>query len=333
MSTTAPLPERILDHPDPVAAFRAAHERRSPVALGTSGSSGGRRTVVRTTASWVDSFAPVSALTGIGPGARVWVPGPLTATMNLFAVVHAGFVGAELVGTAASATHAHLSPAALSALLSDGAPPLTVVVAGDRLPTALADRAAAAGHTVHHYYGAAELSFVAWAADGRSLRPFAGVEVDVRHGEIWVRSPYLCDGYDGPPGPLRRGADGFATVGDRGRIDGDRLSVLGREGAVTTAGATVHLADVEGVLAPAAAGELVALGVPHERLGAVVAVALTSAADHPDVLARARARLHGASRPRLWFHVPEPPRTAAGKVDRPALAALLAVPGAARRLV
>ena len=43
--------------------------------------------------------------------------------------------------------------------------PLVVVVAGDRLAPALADRAEAAGHTVHHYYGAAQLSFVAWGRD------------------------------------------------------------------------------------------------------------------------------------------------------------------------
>ena len=73
---------------------------------------------------------------------------------------------------------------------------------------------------MHHYYGAAELSFVAWGAHADDLRPFPGVEVSVREGEVWVRSPYLCTGYDGPPGPLRRDGDGFATVGDRGSMRG-----------------------------------------------------------------------------------------------------------------
>ena len=90
------------------------------------------------------------------------------------------------------------------------------MVAGDRLPVALHDRAVAAGARVHHYYGAAELSFVAWGAHADDLRPFPGVEVAVRDGEVWVRSPYVCSGYDGSPGPLRVDPDGFATVGDRG---------------------------------------------------------------------------------------------------------------------
>jgi len=306
------------------------------VALGTSGTSGTPRAVVRSTGSWVDSFAQVSALTGIDERSRVWVPGPLTATMNLFAAVQARWTGAQLVAQLDGATHAHLTPTALHGLLDGGAAPagLTVVVAGDRLDAALAARATGAGLRVHHYYGAAELSFVAWGGSSDTLSPFPGVEVDIRGGEIWVRSPYLCEGYDGPPGPLRHDADGFATVGDRGTLDGDRLTVLGREGAVTTAGGTVHLADVEAALRPVAHAELVVLGLPHERLGTVVTVALADAADHRALVTRARACLEGAHRPRLWFHVPELPRTDAGKVDRTALTAMLARPGgAARRLV
>ena len=255
--------------------------------------------------------------------------------MNLFAAVHARWAGAEAVGSAAGATHAALTPTALHALLDRGAPlaGLTAVVAGDRLTAGLARRTRDAGATVHHYYGAAELSFVAWGADEDALLPFPGVEVDVRDGEIWVRSPYLCDGYDGPAGPLRRDADGFATVGDRGTRDGRRLVVAGREGAVTTGGGTVHLADVEAELRPEARGEVVLVGLPHPRLGTVLAVALTDPADHEPLRARARADLAGAARPRLWFAVPTLPRTGAGKVDRVALAALLGDPdGAARRL-
>ncbi|MGN6130955.1 MAG: AMP-binding protein [Nocardioidaceae bacterium] len=324
MSTTTSPSERVLDHADPVAAFLAAHDRRAAVALPTSGTSAARRWVVRTTDSWVGSFPQVSSLTGTARGSRVWVPGPLSATMNLFAAVHARWTGADRVASVQRATHATLSPAALHRLLDEGAPAgLTVVVAGDRLAPALAARAREAGLRVCHYYGAAELSFVAWSGDDGSLRPFPGVEVAIRDGEVWVRSPYVCEGYDGPTGPLRRDPHGFATVGDRGRLDGDLLTVLGRPGAVTTAGATVHLADVEAELRAAASGELVVVGLPHDRLGSVLAVALTSAADHERLQRVARERLSAGHRPRLWFHVPALPRTSAGKVDRAALTALL----------
>ncbi len=335
MRRTTALSERVLDHPDPVAAFLDAHDRGAPVVLGTSGSVGARRAVVRTTASWVASFPYFSALAGMDAGARVWVPGPLTATMNLFAAVHARWVGATLVAGIADATHAHLTPSDLHRVLDAATPAggLTAVVAGDHLPGALAARAVDAGIAPCHYYGAAELSFVGWGPDADTLHPFPGVEVAVRDGEIWARSAYLCDGYDGPPGPLRRDAEGFATVGDRGRLDGGRLAVLGREGAITTAGATVHLADVEGALRPLAAGEVVALGLPHDRLGTVLTLVLADGGDHQALRATARRELTGPDRPRLWFHVPELPRTDAGKVDRAALERLLRDPGgAARRL-
>jgi acyl-CoA synthetase (AMP-forming)/AMP-acid ligase II len=321
---------------DPVAAFLEADAAGRPVALRTSGTTGSPRSVVRTTESWLSSFPTVSRLTGIGASSRVWVPGPLHATMNLFAAVHARVVGAALVDGPADATHAALTPSTLAALLRRDAPleGLTVVVAGDSLARGLHDRARDAGALVHHYYGAAELSFVGWGAHASDLRPFPGVGVEVREGEIWVRSPYLCSGYDGPPGPLRRGRDGFATVGDRGVLAAGRLTVLGRQGTVSVGGSTVEPGAVEAVLQPAAEGTVVVLGVPHDELGRVLAAVLTSAADHASLRGLARAELDGAHRPRLWFLVDPLPTTPAGKVDRDALAWLVSgADGRARRLV
>ena len=47
---------------------------------------------------------------------------------------------------------------------------------------------------------------------------------------------------------------------------------------------------------------------------------LTDPADHAALVSTARARLTEAARPRRWFHLPSLPTTAAGKVDREALA-------------
>ena len=69
---------------------------------------------------------------------------------------------------------------------------------------------------------------------------------------VWVRSPYVCDGYAGPTGSLRRDPDGWATVGDIGALDGEIVTVGGRPDAVITAGATVLIADVEAALRSAA---------------------------------------------------------------------------------
>lgn len=301
------------------------------MALRTSGSTARPRTVVRTTESWVASFPAVESLAGLTVASSVWVPGPLTASMNLFAAVHTEHLGATRVGRPEQATHAVLTPAQLSRALPDLAAGTVAVVAGDRLPPALHARARERGLRVHHYYGAAELSFVAWGPHGDELRGFPGVEVEVRDGEIWVRSPYLCCRYDGAPGPMRRDENGFATVGDRGRLTDGRLVLDGRPEAVTTAGATVLVSDVERVLREAARGEVAVLGVPHTEFGEVVAAVVTDPGDRELLPRVARAALDPAARPRLWVHVSRLPLNPAGKVDREALRGLVTRPDGPRR--
>lgn len=318
----------LLAHADPVRAFFRAQSDGRLIGLSTSGSTGEPRVVLRSAESWSESFDAVSQLSGIDAGARVWVPGPVQATMNLFARVHATAVGAVLVDDPRDATHAHLTPAALDRalggdLLQSGA---KAIVAGDALSATACDGAAEAGVAVHHYYGASELSFVAWASEGTRLRLFPGVECRVIDEVIWVRSRYLSLGYvdDAAGGALRRDDGGFATVGDRGSLADGVLTVWGRgDEAITTAGATVLVADVENTLREHAEGEVVVVGVPHGGVGSVVAAVVTDVRD-VDVLAQvARERLDCAQRPRRWRVVDALPMTLAGKVDRQALRRML----------
>ena len=279
--------------------------------------------MVRTTASWFDSFPVVASLTGLTAEARLWLPGPLGATMNLFAATLARHLGAKVAGTLDGATHAHLTPLQLTRLLDEGGPVdgVHLTVAGDRLSARLHDRAVAAGATVDHYYGAAELSFVGWGRHEHDLRPFPGVEVEVRDGELWARSPYLSQGYHGSTGALRTDERGFATVGDRGALAGGVLTVHGRgEDSVTTGAATVLVSDVEAVLREVTTGEVVVLGVPHGTFGEVVAAVLVEPGDLDRARTAARDGLAPAQRPRRWFHVADLPLTGAGKVDRAELA-------------
>ncbi len=307
---------------DPVAAVLAAHAAGQPLLLRTSGSTGPSRAVVRTTRSWFDSFDALTRLTRLSAGSRVWVPGPLTATMNLFAAVLAAHVGAAVLATPRGATHAHLTPSALDAALRDRIPLAGVhlTVAGDRLRVSSHRAAVAAGAEVSHYLGSSEQSFVAWGSHEADLTPFPGVELDLREGLLWVRSPYLCSGYAGPPGALRTDPSGFSTVGDRARWRDGFLVVVGRgTEAVTTGGATVLVADVEEPLRVRLAGELVVVGLPHTALGEVVTAVLTDAADLATARETARRSLQGVHRPRLWFHLPVLPLTGAGKIDRAAI--------------
>lgn len=326
-------PERLLDATDPVRAFDRAHRAGAEIALPTSGTAGRPRLVVRTTASWVDSFPAVSELARLGPSARVWIPGPVTSTMNLFAAVHVHWAGASRVSGPAGASHLQLTPAALRRLLHAGTDLAgkVAVVAGDRLDAPLRVRAEAAGATVAHYYGAAELSFVAWGRDATTLRPFPGVEVQVRSDDlgddqistpmIWARSPYLALRTEGAVGPFRRDPAGFGTVGDRGRLDATGLRVVGRADTVLTGGATVLLADIETALRSGLYGEVAVVGLPHPELGVVIVAVLTDERD--TALARQLAQDLGAGRPRRWYVRPALPLTAGGKIDRSALVAEL----------
>lgn len=314
--------------PDPVAAIVAAHEepvgQRPLLALRTSGTSTGQpRVIRRTTASWFDSFEEVSRLSGTTARSRVWIPGSHAATMNLFAAVHAAWAGATVVDRVADATHAHLTATVLGRLVHDRPDVLrglTVVAAGERLSAALARRCEALGAAVHHYYGAAELSFVAWGRDEESLRAFPGVAVRVGADDaLEVRSPFVS--VSAPAGP-----DGWYGVGDQGAVQADgTITVWGRPGALSVGGAVVHVARIEAELRPLAPNGLVVLGRPHPDLGQVPTAVLTRADEQavPALRAAARTHLVPAARPRRWHVVDEWPLTEHGKIDRAALTALL----------
>lgn len=335
----------------------------------TSGSTGRPRAVVRSRASWTGSYDAVSRIFGITAADVVLVPGPLASSLYGFAALHALAVGATVeVGTrwtprllaerAAEADVVHLVPSAVDDLLArlgKGKRLKTMVAGGAALPAGVRSQARTAGVEVIAYYGAAELSFVAVDADGSGLRPFPGVEIDVRAepgsavGEVWVRSPWLSAGYlGGVAGPYRRDSNGWATVGDLAdaadaadeRVDAadERADVIDRaaralvrplrlrgrgDGAIITSGATVVPEDVEAVLTrvPGVA-EVVVVGTAHERLGAVVTAVIEhtgSAVPRSILEAAARRGLSPAQRPRRWVVVDTMPRTVAGKPARSAI--------------
>ncbi|GLW22419.1 hypothetical protein DI270_034420 [Microbispora triticiradicis] len=333
----------------------------------SSGSTGRPRALVRTRASWTGSFPHLDELTGIGPDDVVLIPGPLVSSLYGFAAAHTLASGATavvpgrwspaaLAGQLRRATAVHVVPhrlpAVLDALEAAGGPLRTAVVGGAALDPAARTRAAEAGVRVVSYYGATELSFVAVDADGGGLRPFPGVEIDVRPepghslGEVWVRSPWLCEGYlAGAAGPLRRDGDGWTTVGDLAEPyrPGGVLRLRGRgDGAIQTGGATVVPEDVEEVLRKVpGVNDVVVIGTPHPYLGAVVTAVVESAVEgavegavggvvRTGGLSRAaleevaRAELDPAQRPRRWYATGSLPRTPAGKPARGLLAAHLA---------
>ncbi|MFF2052983.1 class I adenylate-forming enzyme family protein [Leifsonia sp. NPDC058194] len=312
----------------------------------TSGSSGTPRIVQRSAASWADSFDAVAQLLDAGPHDAVALPAPPASSLTLFSLAHALAGGPrpilprEHVLTAADAEPAtcfHGTPLALRALLDAGAPPRlrAALVGGSHLDPALRTRAEAAGIRVAAYYGAAELSFVALDT-GDGLRAFPGVDLEVRGGELWVRSPYTALGYlEATPGgqsagPLRRAGE-WASVGDRAELADGRLRLLGRaDDAILSASATVVPEEVEAVLrAVPGVRDAVVFALPRERVGALVAAVIEPEDGGAPSLAALRTAadegLAPAHRPRRWFSAALP-RTASGKPAR-AEAARRAVAG------
>ncbi|WP_336208546.1 class I adenylate-forming enzyme family protein [Nonomuraea sp. LPB2021202275-12-8] len=353
---SAPRVDAIPSGPPPAHAARPAHVP-APGDLAwacfSSGSTGRPRAVVRTRASWTGSFEPLSELTGIGSGDVVLVPGPLQSSLYGFAAVHALAVGATVLAPGRwspgslprllrRATAVHLVPHSLPALLEalpEGGPLRTAVVGGAALGPGLRERAAAAGVRVVSYYGATELSFVAVDTDGTGLRPFPGVEIEVRTppgqrlGEVWARSPWLAEGYlAGAAGPLLADGDGWMSVGDVAEpyLPGEALRLRGRGGgAIQTGGATVVPEDVEDVFrSVAGVGDIVVVGSPHPDLGAVVTAVVEVGTGMPPersaLEAIARGGLDAAQRPRRWYAVQNLPRTPSGKPARGLVAARLA---------
>lgn len=306
---------------------------RSWLELSTSGTSAAPRTVRRSPASWEGSFDHVSRLTGTAPTDTVLVPAPPSGSMFAFAHAHAAHVGAEVVAlprwnprdaeaALASCTVAHLTPAMLTTLLDRDLGALrSVVCAGAALPPGARHRAQDLGVDVVDYYGAAELSFVAMRVGSR-LEPFPEVEIEVRDGIIWARSPWLAQGYaPGETGPMERDGEGWATVGDRGLLDEALgLVVLGRgDDTVTTGGATILCADVEAaVLTLTSVTSAVAIGTPHAGLGELLELVVTGSSDlEVDELRSHTAELVSRTYlPRRWHVWADLPLTGAGKIDR-----------------
>lgn len=291
----------------------------------TSGSTG--RGIRRTHRSWLASLDPLTDVLVGTPDDRIWIAGPLHSTLYLYGAIHAVHLTGRVILDAEpsdDATIVHAVPARALQVLDHPPPRLRmIVVAGDHIPATLRSRAAELGIAVIEYYGATELSFVAWRRDDSGLRPFPGVDIEIRDGSIWARSPYLATGYLNPPGmPVgpARWLDGWATVGDRGELIDGRLVVRGRgDHAITVGGHTILVEDVEEHLHVGLGMQDVAVtSIDHAALGSIV-VAVTDCDIDGNLRREAVQRLPEPARPRRWIRVDALPRTRSGKLDRQAL--------------
>ncbi len=161
--------------------------------------------------------------------------------------------------------------------------------------------------------------------------------------EIYVGGPQVSAGYLGRPREtaLRFVPDPFSGVpgtrmyrsGDLGRRNGTALSYLGRrDSQVQVNGFRVELPEIEAALTAqpgvAAAGAAVARDEIGSKIVAVVVAAPGAEPTPSDLLRELRAVLPRYMLPRSISVVPELPLTVNGKLDRAAVAASAAAPGA-----
>ena len=198
----------------------------TPFLIGlTSGTTAVPKAFTRSRRSWQLSFDSSVEFFGLRPGDRTLAPGPLAASLNLYALAECLYAGSEFhtlaqfdVGAAHAAvshdgiTRLVLVPTMLRLLSErglaggvDASGVRSIICAGSKLDarTVEAARRWAPNATIFEYYGAAELSFVAGAglrpgaapaAGGTGIgRPFPGVELSI----LDVDGAPVPDGADG----------------------------------------------------------------------------------------------------------------------------------------
>jgi len=151
-------------------------------------------------------------------------------------------------------------------------------------------------------------------------------------GELFVRGPWLMDGFYKRERREVFQPDGFYATGDKGVIDADgHLFYRGRLGGmIKTAGANVAPEEVEAAIrVHDAVVDVAVIGLPDEELGemvvAVVAPKPGRRIDEHELKARLRHQLSSFKVPKrfLFIDLDELPLTPSNKIRKPALTQLI----------
>ncbi|OZC47347.1 O-succinylbenzoic acid--CoA ligase [Rhodococcus sp. WWJCD1] len=243
-------------------------------------------------------FDPVALIESVGR-----MPGPLRYT---------SLVPGQLV-------KAFENPEAVAALASLDA----VLLGGAATPIPLREKAHAAGIRLVRTYGMSETAG-GCVYDGVPLR---NTVVRVDEGRVVLGGRTLASGYRGLPDHPAFAEPGWFRTDDAGTMVDGVLSITGRlDEAISTGGLTVVPQVVEAALAThPAVRECAVVGLPDERLGQKVVVAVVASAQ----VTLAELRSHVASTlditaaPRELFLVESLPTRGPGKLNRAELRAAL----------
>ncbi|MEQ9261277.1 MAG: fatty acid--CoA ligase family protein [Roseovarius sp.] len=337
-------------------------EARQWLTCESTGTSGPPKTIRRSPASWIASFELHRTLLGVSEADTHATLGALGHSLTLFATLEALHLGAGLAALGGASPKAqaralaahrvstlYATPAQLR-LLARGAkaagltlPDLKRILSGGgkldaALKAALEELCPEA--EIREFFGAAETSFItlsdAHTPEGSVGRAYPGVELRITEGahevpqgetgEIWVRSPYLFEGYAAGDAPETRWQGGWLAIGEMGRLDaGGHLSLRGRKSRmVTVADHNVFPEEIEAVALGLPGVTLAAaLTLPDATRGTSITCVLEAADDpglEPRLRAACRARLGAASVPRRVVVLARMPLLPGGKPDLQRLA-------------
>uniref|UniRef100_UPI003D72BECB o-succinylbenzoate--CoA ligase n=1 Tax=Nocardia grenadensis TaxID=931537 RepID=UPI003D72BECB len=196
-----------------------------------------------------------------------------------------------------------------------------VLIGGAATPSPVYERARDAGINVVRTYGMSE-TCGGCVYDGV---PLTGARVRIENDRILLGGEMLAAGYRNMPDHPAFAEPGWFRTDDAGALQDGVLRVLGRlDEAISTGGLLVIPQVVEAVLAThPAVSECVVLGLPDDRLGQRVALAVVPAPGSTPTLDQLRdhvlAALDAVAAPRELTLVDEIPLLGPGKPDRGAL--------------
>jgi O-succinylbenzoic acid--CoA ligase len=312
----------------------------------TSGSSGTPKAVCHGIAGMRHASRVTAAALDLRAGDRWLLSLPLHHVSGLSVVLRCAEAGAVCVLPPAGAplseilrdalpTHVSLVATQVRRLLEQGAvPPLSLrcaLLGGGPSPAPLVADALRCGFPVRNSYGMTETFAMIAVSPPNASADEAAEAADVIEpgtvrlvdGRIAVRGERLLLGYyrDGRLDPARD-TDGFFLTEDRGILDGDRLSVLGRADTVfISGGENVAPEEVEAALLRLdGVADAVVVPVPHADFGRVPAAFLrTRDGSVPEITALRAALTATLPRhclPRTVFPWPADAPVPAAKPDR-----------------
>lgn len=328
----------------------ATGDGKSPISLSTetaqwiysrsSGSTGSQKIIRRSIDSWRKSFEVNKGLFGIGPQDRYATLGDLGHSISLYAAMEALHLGAsfsllagapltEQIRGLSRATLLYATPAQLRILQSRTAqlPALRLILCGggkldQTLRSGLAELAPNAD--VREFFGASETSFITLSdgstPEGSVGKAYPGVTVDIRGGELWLKSPYLFDGYDGQGDGAIWDGD-FLSIGEMAEVDASGyLTLLGRKDRMfTIADQNVYPEAIEAALQnDPLVRHAAVLARPDDLRGHHLIVVVEGAVSD-ETVGNVRKRFGALAVPKQVLEIDEMPLLPAGKPDLMAL--------------